>query len=132
MYSDLMLCTTSGTSKILAYWKLYLGIFKDAQLLRHIQTYWGIVKAYSGLYRHIQCPLQPLHINKLAILRALSYLELEAYSKHWKFDQAYSEPCHRTGRTVYSGIIQPYSCIFRTLCNTFICRNLEYMSYNFC
>ena len=29
-------------------------------------------------------------------------------------------------RTVYSGIIEPYSCRFRRLCNPSICRNLAY------
>ena len=68
-------------------------------------------------------PVLPSQIHRLAKFRALAYLEPEAYSK----------PCETlTGhiqnpaivRTVYSGIIQPYSDIFRTLCNACIGKNL--------
>ena len=41
-----------------------------------IHVYWDIIKAYSGLCRHIQ------HlVLSLALFQALPYLELEAY---WK------------------------------------------------
>ena len=43
----------------------------------------------------------------------------------WNFDHAYSELC--IVRAVYSGIIQPYSDIFGTLCSAYICRNLAYL-----
>ena len=64
---------------------IYSGISRDTQgylaFLRHIHTYWDIVKAYSGLFSHIQHPLWHLHIHNLAIFWALGYLEPEAYSK---------------------------------------------------
>ena len=47
LYSDLMLCTASDTFRILAC----IGVFK----------------AYSGLFRHIQHPVERSHIHKLAI-----------------------------------------------------------------
>ena len=63
---------------------------------------------------YIQHPVEPSHIHNLAIFRSLGYLEPEAYSK----------PCETltrhiqnsvTVKTAYSGIIQLYSGIFRTL-----------------
>ena len=57
-------------------------------------------------------------IHNLAIFWAPAYLEVEAYLK----------PSERLSRHIQNiqGIIQPYSGIFRTLCNTYICRNLTY------
>ena len=48
-------------------------------LLRHIQPYWDIIKVYLGLFRHIQHPAKPSHIQNFAIFWALANLELEAY-----------------------------------------------------
>ena len=84
-------------------------------LLRHIHTYWDTIKAYSGLLKHIQYPVQPSHIHNLAIFWSLAYLEPEAYLKPCETDKAYSEPCHRT---LFSH--------FRTLWNPCIWRNLAY------
>ena len=64
-----------------------------------------------------------LAYSHLAIFRPLAYLEPEVYSK----------PCETLIRhihnlaidtTVWSSIIQPYSVIFGTLCNSRIYRNL--------
>ena len=77
-------------------------------LLRHIQ-------AYSALHVTLTCS-QPCHIP---------CIQNQANSEPW-FDQAYSEPWFDIVRTVYSDINQPYSGIFRTLCNVCICWNLAY------
>ena len=80
-----------------------------------------IIKAYLGLFRHIQHPVQPSHIHNLAIFWALAYLEPEAYLK----------PCEMLTRHIITlpwVNIQPYSGIFRALCNACLCRNLAYYS----
>ena len=75
------------------YWDIFTHI---KVLLRHIQAYSGIVSTLCNLCTRI---------HNLALLWALAYLELEAYS----------EPCETLTRqiqnyvivrTVYSGIIQ--------------------------
>ena len=91
-----MLCTASGTFRILRYT--------------------GIFKAHSGLFRHIQHSVQPSHIHNLAIFWALAYLEPEAYLK----------PCETLTRHIQNPIIGHYSDIFRTLCNAYIHKNLAY------
>ena len=82
-----MLCTASDTFRILAC----IGVFK----------------AYSGLFRHIQHPVEPSHIHKLAIYWPLTYLEPEAYLK----------PCKKLTRHIRNPAIGHYSDIFRTLWN---------------
>ena len=112
---------------------VYSGIFRHIQgysaLWRHIHAYWRIFKAYSGLFRHIHHPLQPLYIHNIVIFRALTYLQPEAYSELCEtLTRHIQNPAIvRTFRTVFPGIIQPYSDIFRTLCNAYICRNLAYL-----
>ena len=70
----------------------YLGIF------RH--------KAYSGLFRHIQHPLQSSNIHNLAIFWGLAYLEREVYLK----------PCETlTTRDIQNPAIGHYSAIFRQI-----------------
>ena len=66
-----------------------------------------------------------MYNQNLAIFRALACLELEAYSKPC---ETLTRHIHNPAivRTVYSGIIQPCSDIFRTLCNACIYRNLAY------
>ena len=66
--------------------------------LKHIHAYWGIIKAYSGLFRYIKQPLQPSHIHNLDLFQALAYLELKAYSK----------TCHS-----HSILSKHYSAMFR-------------------
>ena len=82
-----------------------------------------VLTSYSGLFRHIQNPVQPSHIHSIAMFRALAHLKPEASSK--LRHQTYSEPCRN--QTVYSAIIQPYSGIFRILCSPHIWRNLAYL-----
>ena len=96
-----------------------------SELLRHIDACWGIIKAYSGLSRHIHNPEQPSYNDNLAIFWALAYLEPEACSKPYETLTRYT---HNPAivRTVYSGIFQPYSGIFRTLRNACICKNPAY------
>ena len=61
----------------------------------------------------------------LPYLKTLAYLEPEACSKPCEtLTRHIQNPA--IARNVYSGIIQPYSGIFRTLCNACICRNLTY------
>ena len=95
--------------------------------LRHIHTYWGFIEAYTSLFKHIQHPVQPLHIcATLAIFPVLAYLGLETYSKPCEtFTRHMQNPA--IVRTVYSGIIQSYSDIFRTFCNACKCKNLVYL-----
>ena len=101
---------TSDTFRILAYSELYL--------FRYIST-------YSRIFR----------------IAYWEFRSIPAYSAPF-VTLAYSQPYHipsqgvfRTGdvfRTVYSGIIQSYSGISRTLCNAYLCRNLIYSeSWNF-
>ena len=62
-----------------------------------------IIKAYLGLFRHIQHPVQPSHIHNLAIFWALAYLEPEAYLK----------PCEMLTRHINNPAMGQYSAIFR-------------------
>ena len=111
---------------------VYSDIFRHIQAystwLRHININWVIIKRYLGLLRYIQNPVYPLHIHNLAVFWALVYLEPETFSK----------PCETLtrhvqnlaiARTIYSGIIQPYSGILWTLCNLHICRNFAYLEF---
>ena len=96
----------------LSYWELCL--------FRYLQAYsskLGIIKANSGLFRHVKHPV---------IHRVLAYLEPEAYSKHCSTLIRHSEN-PAIARTVCSGITHPYSGIFRTLCNVFMCRYLAHL-----
>ena len=138
VYSDILRYIQGHStmfSNVQAYWgTLMEHIMEHIQaLLRYIEDIEAysrissIIKAYSHIFRHTLCNPCILKIL-LAIFRALTYLELEAYSK----------PCEtftrniqnlaivRTTRTVYSGIIQSNSGIFKTLCNAYISRNLAY------
>ena len=58
---------------------IYSSTFSHIQaysvLLRHIQAYWGIAKAYSGLFMHIQNLLSPSHMQKPDIFGILEYTE---------------------------------------------------------
>ena len=67
--------------------------------------YWGIFKAYSGMFSTLCNP---------CIFIALSYsepwhLQPEAYSKLWNFDRAYWEPCDSQNSLSKHQLIQPYS-----------------------
>ena len=95
-------------------------IHSRSALLRHIHWYSNIINTYSGLFSHIQHPVQPSHIHNLAIFWALAYLESKAYLK----------PCELLTRNIQNPAIGHYwamfKCIFRTLCNTCIRRNMAY------
>ena len=107
----------------------YSGIWRHIQaysaLLRHIHEYWDIIKAYPGLFRHIQHPVKPSHIYNLTIFESLAYLEPKAYSKPYKTLNRHIQNLTIV-RTVYSSIIQQYSDIFRTSCNACLWGNLAY------
>ena len=96
-------------------------------------TYVGIVKVYSGLLNHIQHPVQPMHIHNLAIFQAMANLKPEVYSKPCEAltRRIQNSAIVRTVGTVYSDIIQPYSGILRTLCNSYICRYFIFRCYIF-
>ena len=47
------------------YSVIYGDIQAYAALLRHIYTYWSIIKAYSSLFRHIRHPVYSWHIHNL-------------------------------------------------------------------
>ena len=98
-----MLCTASDTFKILTYSKL--------SLFRYMQAYsrmFSIIKAYSGLFRHIEHLVQPSNIHNLVIFRALAYLKLKVDSKPYETLTRHIQNSTKVGN---SGIIQPYSCI---------------------
>ena len=61
-------------------------------LLKHIQAYWCIIKTYSGLFRHIQHPVEPSDIHSLAIFQPLAYLEPKVCSK----------PCEALSRHIWN------------------------------
>ena len=63
---------------------------------------------------------QPCHIPSPGIFRTWGI-----FKTLQKFHQAYSEL--GVVRIAYSGIIHPYSAIFKSLCNACICRNLAYL-----
>ena len=76
LYSDIMSRTASGTFTILAYSeiRLFRYIQTYSELVRHIQAFWGIIKAYSSLFRHAQNPMEPSRIHNLATFLTLAYL----------------------------------------------------------
>ena len=111
----------SGISRYLqAHSTLLSHIHAFDALLRHLQSSSGILRTLC----------KPLVFTNLLFSQALPYVELETYSK----------PCETSKRDiqnpamviiVYSGIIQPYSGICRTLCNFCICSNLTcWLSWN--
>ena len=116
------------TFRIPAYSILCLCRYIQAYsaLLRYIHVYWGIFKEHSGLFRRIFSTL-----CNSPIFTTLPY------SNYWHLGpEAYSKPCETLTRhiqnldivrRVYSGIIHPYSDIFRTLCNACICRSLGFL-----
>ena len=64
-------CVALDTFKIMAYSPLSFSgicghILSHSALLKHIYAYSDIIKAYPGLFRHIECP---------CIFRTLPYLE---------------------------------------------------------
>ena len=67
-----------------------------------------------------------MHLLNFVIVQALAYLEPEALSKSCEtLTRHIQNPA--IVRTVYSGIILPYSDIFRTWRNACICKNLTYL-----
>ena len=67
-FSDLMLCTTSDTLRIilaylaLCFFQVYSIILA---LLKQFHSYWDIIEGYSGLFRYIEHPLQGEKIRRL-------------------------------------------------------------------
>ena len=72
-----------------AFSDIYRRIQSYSALLRHIDDYWDIIKAYSGLFS-IFSTSQLWYILRPSIFRT-PYLFITL----WNVDQAYSEPCHR-------------------------------------
>ena len=89
----------------------FSGVCWDIQLYsvltRHIHAHWDIIKAYSGMFRHIEHPVQPSHIHNFAIFWAQAYLELEVYLKH----------CETLIRHIQNPFIGHYSAEFRDIQN---------------
>ena len=107
--SDIFRTVYSGISRYLqAHSTLLSHIHAFDALLRHLQS-------SSGIFRTL---CKPLVFTNLLFSQALSYLELETYSK----------PCETSKRDIQNPaivmIVQPYSGICRTLCNFCICSNL--------
>ena len=110
----------SETFRILAYSALcFSGICWHIQsysvLLRHIHTYWDIIKPHSGLFRHIQHPVYTPHIPSLALFWVLAYLEPETYLK----------PCEMLNRHIQNPAIGYYSVIFRHFQNLVQCLQMQ-------
>ena len=104
--------------------QVYSELFKDIQ---HYQGIFTHILALLSIFRLLQtysASFQTLTYSQTGQISSPSIFRTGGIFKNlWNFDQAYSEGSERT---VYSGIIQPYSGIFRTLCNAYICRNLTY------
>ena len=86
----------------------------------HIVIFLTNIQAYSEHCANPAC-LKPFHILSPDIFRIG-----DMFKTLWSFDQVYSEPPPPIVRTVYSGIIQPNSGIFRTFWNLRIYRNLSH------
>ena len=73
-------------------------------IFNHLKSYWDMFthKAYSGLFRHIQLPVSPLHIHNLVTFWALTYLE----------PQAYLNTCETLTRHIQNPALGYYSVIF--------------------
>ena len=110
---------TLANSKLCLCWYMqtYSSIFSIIKAYLHIQAYSGIFSTFCN----------PDIFTTLS--HSMSYIVI--YSLLYK---TYLKPCKTLTwntespvivRTVYSGIIQPYSSIFRTLGNACTCRNLS-------
>ena len=103
MYSDLMLCTSLDTFRIMAYSALFFYVY--TWLFSHNQCYWGIfmhietllrcIQAYSGIFSTLCNP----HIT-IAYYLSMYYdpsifRNGGVFNTLWNVDQAYSKPCHR-------------------------------------
>ena len=124
LYRDFILCTAPETFRTLAYSELCLFWFMQTRsrlfsiikerILRHYQVIFSVIETYPAPCVTLAYPApcvtlvysQPCHIPIRGILRT----------------EAYSKPCETLTRhiqnpaiirTVYSGIIQPYSDIFK-------------------
>ena len=95
---------------------IYSGIFRVTHIVALLSIF-RLLQTYSASFQTLTYS-QTGQISSPSIFRTGGI-----FKNLWNFDQAYLE---RSERTVYSGIIQPYSGIFRTLCNAYICRNLTY------
>ena len=99
LYSDLMLCNTSGTFRILAYSTLCffrcMHIQAYSALLRLNHAYWDIIKAYSGLFRHILHPVWLSYSQLCHILSPGIFSTRDLFNTLRNVDQTYSEPYHR-------------------------------------
>ena len=98
---------------------VFSGIYRHIQsysaLLRHIHAYWDIIKAYSGLFRHIQHLVQPLHIQNLLTYWALAYLEPEDCLK----------PCKTLTKHIQNSAIEHYLVIFTHIQNLVQCLHTQ-------
>ena len=56
-------------------------IHAHSSIYRHIQINSGIVKHIQELFRHVQNPVKPRHIQDTGTLRTPTYLQLEIYSE---------------------------------------------------
>ena len=110
LYSDLMLCTASD--------QVYGALFKPSKLSFIKEIFGDIIKAYSGLFRHIRHLVaysQPCHIPNPNTFRTSGI-----FKTLWNFDQTFRETCHS-----WISLFRHYSVIFKTLCKACIFRNLE-------
>ena len=94
----------------LEFWYIQNSVYSG--ICRHIQEYLALlmhIQAYSAPYVTLSYS-QSCHILSPGIVARGGM-----FKTLWNFDQAYSEPCHRT---VYSGIVQAYSGIFQKILRT--------------
>ena len=90
-----------------AYSTLFRYMLAYSIIFSVTETYSRIFKAHSGLFRHIQHPVLPLHIYNFGKFWALAYLEPETYFK----------PCETLIRYIQNPAIGHYSDIFRHIQN---------------
>ena len=128
LYSNLMLCTASGTFRILEYSQLYFVKYIEvcSNILNINKAYLGIVNAHSGLFRTMYNP----HIST-TLSYSGKFKTGGIFRTLWNIDQAYSEPCHSQ-----NSLLRHCSTIFRhivnlhiTICNSHMSRNLAYLEF---
>ena len=107
----------SGILKLSLSW--YVQTY-STYILMHIMTLLRKIQAYSGIFSTLfnLAYSQPCHLLRPGIFRIRIIFKTETLTEHIQNPASI--------RTVYSGIIQSYSDIFRTLYNCHKCRNLAY------
>ena len=70
----------------------FWNIQSYSALLMHIHPYRDTIKAYLGLFRHIQHPVWPSHIHKHAIFWHCIFRTKGLFKTLWNVDRAFQNP----------------------------------------